>query len=161
MMSSAFNDDSGSSDIAVVFPCVGSPVDAYESPDRSARGAVSHRAKRYAVPVFQFPQINSHQVELGVPRQVLICQRKQRRLLTNGMAGLRSFLSICSRPRIQWVARKSKSCGTSLSDSARAFTIYITRRLKIERRLSTARILEPDLETSWAYVRGKCPDRGY
>ncbi|KIW27762.1 uncharacterized protein PV07_07470 [Cladophialophora immunda] len=65
--------------------------------------------------------------------------------------GPRSFLSICSRPGIQWVA--SKTGNSSFNTSARTFTTYITGRLKIEKMLSKERKPEPDQEIAWRYTR--------
>ncbi|KAH0846011.1 putative fungal specific transcription factor [Fonsecaea pedrosoi] len=65
--------------------------------------------------------------------------------------GPRSFLSICSRPGMQWVASKTGS--SIFDDTARTFTTYITRRLKIEKNLSKERKPEPDQEIAWRYTR--------
>ncbi|KAI1616602.1 fungal-specific transcription factor domain-containing protein [Exophiala viscosa] len=65
--------------------------------------------------------------------------------------GPRSFLSICSKPGIQWVASKSGS--STFNHSAKKFTTYITSRLKIEKMLSRERKPEPDQETAWRFTR--------
>ncbi|OAL39604.1 hypothetical protein AYO20_01001 [Fonsecaea nubica] len=72
-------------------------------------------------------------------------------VLSSFIIGPRSFLSICSRPGMQWVASKTGS--SSFNDTARTFTTYITRRLKIEKNLSKERKPEPDQEIAWRYTR--------
>lgn len=68
------------------------------------------------------------------------------------LEGPRSYLSICSKPGVQWVEKK---LGTSeFSEPARRFTSYITGQLKIEGRLSSTRMPEPDAATAWRYTAG-------
>ncbi|EXJ68312.1 uncharacterized protein A1O5_08927 [Cladophialophora psammophila CBS 110553] len=65
--------------------------------------------------------------------------------------GPRSWLSICSKPGVQWVMEKVGN--SSFQDAASAFTEDITRRLKIDIDISGERHPDPSPETAWAYTR--------
>ena len=54
------------------------------------------------------------------------------------------------------MARRTGS--SSFDESARKFTTSITRRLKIEKRLSKERKPEPEPEPAWRYVEGYSPN---
>ncbi|KIW31163.1 uncharacterized protein PV07_02832 [Cladophialophora immunda] len=73
--------------------------------------------------------------------------------------GPRSFLSICSKPGIQWVSQK---IGTStFHDAAGTLTRDVTRRLKIEKKLSKERTPEPPASVAWKYAQAyfeRAPD---
>ncbi|KAH7068618.1 fungal-specific transcription factor domain-containing protein [Paraphoma chrysanthemicola] len=58
--------------------------------------------------------------------------------------GPRTFLSICSKPGSQWVIDRTGHA--EFLESAMILTRYITRRLKIEKRLASARNPEPNTE---------------
>jgi hypothetical protein len=62
-----------------------------------------------------------------------------------------SFLSICSKPGIQWVVDKTGS--SDFISIARSFSREVTRPLKLGRKISSERVSEPDQETAWKYAR--------
>ncbi|KAH0828549.1 putative fungal specific transcription factor [Fonsecaea pedrosoi] len=65
--------------------------------------------------------------------------------------GPRSFLSICSKPGIQWVTDR---CGCSgFQESAITFTREIMRPLKMEKRMSPVRAPEPSANDACVYAR--------
>jgi hypothetical protein len=68
------------------------------------------------------------------------------------MIGPRSFLSLCSKPAIGWVGEKTGSL--RFADVAIAFTKDVTRRLKMEKRVSKDTVPEPPPEIAWTYTRG-------
>jgi hypothetical protein len=62
-----------------------------------------------------------------------------------------SFLSICSKPGMDWVANK-----TGVSDFvevAKTFNRDISRHLKLGENISSERAPEPDRETAWRYCQ--------
>ncbi|KAK5739936.1 hypothetical protein LTR17_005032 [Elasticomyces elasticus] len=64
--------------------------------------------------------------------------------------GPRSYLSICSRPAVQWVSEQTQS--PHFTKMASDFASDITRRLKMDAGLSSSRAPEPDPETAWRYT---------
>lgn len=71
------------------------------------------------------------------------------------MKGPRSFLSICSKPGIQWVSEKTGNY--SFQDSAFLLTKVITRSLKIEKQLPGERAPDPSFDVAWRYATSKIP----
>jgi hypothetical protein len=69
--------------------------------------------------------------------------------------GPRSYLSICSKPGVKWVSKKTGS--KRFDESAGKFAAYITHRLKIEKSLPTTRRPDPDIATAWRYTNGNSP----
>ncbi|KAK5304001.1 hypothetical protein LTR99_004457 [Exophiala xenobiotica] len=65
--------------------------------------------------------------------------------------GPRSFLSLCSKPAIGWVGEKTGSL--RFADVAIAFTKDVTRRLKMEKRVSKDTVPEPPPEIAWTYTK--------
>ncbi|KAJ2905583.1 hypothetical protein MKZ38_004877 [Zalerion maritima] len=65
--------------------------------------------------------------------------------------GPRSYLSICSKPGIQWVSERTGS--SNFHDVATSFTTDTTRWLKVGKKLSKEIKPEPDPETAWKYTR--------
>ncbi|KAF2164487.1 hypothetical protein M409DRAFT_25365 [Zasmidium cellare ATCC 36951] len=63
--------------------------------------------------------------------------------------GPNSFLSICSRPGIEWV--NSKSTSEDFEPVAVNLTKSMARRLKVEGTLPTARAIEPEPDVAWKY----------
>ena len=67
-------------------------------------------------------------------------------------AGPRCVFSICSLPGIAWVNEKIKVQG--FQESAYRYSKDITRRLKIEQKISKVRAAEPGRQAAWDYVTG-------
>lgn len=61
-------------------------------------------------------------------------------------------MSICSKPGVEWVTEKVGVTG--FAGSASTLTIDITRRLKIEWKLSREQTPEPNKESAWRYIKG-------
>ncbi|KAL5314332.1 hypothetical protein ACEPPN_018758 [Leptodophora sp. 'Broadleaf-Isolate-01'] len=73
-----------------------------------------------------------------------------------------SFLSICSKPGIDWVTEKSGS--TDFVGIAKAFSRDTTRPLKLDGKINPERAPEPDPETAWRYVKvyfEECPEASF
>jgi hypothetical protein len=70
-----------------------------------------------------------------------------------------SFLSICSKPGIDWVSEKSGS--TDFVGIAKTFSHETTRPLKLDRKINSQRAPEPDPEAAWRYAKvyfEECPE---
>ncbi|TVY34894.1 putative transcriptional regulatory protein [Lachnellula occidentalis] len=62
-----------------------------------------------------------------------------------------SFLSICSKPGMNWVGEKTGS--SDFIAIAGMFTRDVTRQLKLDCKISLDRTPEPDRETAWRYTK--------
>lgn len=62
-----------------------------------------------------------------------------------------SFLSICSKPGIDWVAERTGV--DTFVDVAKTFSTEIARPLKLEQEISTNRVPEPGPEAAWKYCQ--------
>ncbi|EXJ63292.1 uncharacterized protein A1O5_11613 [Cladophialophora psammophila CBS 110553] len=73
--------------------------------------------------------------------------------------GPRSYLSICSKPGIQWVSQKIGN--PAFQEAAGTLTRDVTRRLKIEKKMSKERTPEPPGSIAWKYAQAyfeRAPD---
>ncbi|PVH76694.1 hypothetical protein DL98DRAFT_464707 [Cadophora sp. DSE1049] len=73
-----------------------------------------------------------------------------------------SFLSICSKPGIDWVTEKSGSA--DFVGIAKAFSRDTTRPLKLDGKINSERASEPDPVTAWRYVKvyfEECPEAAF
>ncbi|TVY30806.1 putative transcriptional regulatory protein [Lachnellula hyalina] len=62
-----------------------------------------------------------------------------------------SFLSICSKPGIEWVGEKTGS--SDFIAISRTFSRDVTRQLKLDCKISLDRTPEPDRATAWRYTK--------
>lgn len=103
---------------------------------------------------YSLPSLICAIVKLGVSR--FVPHPHSTLLVPDPSTGPRSFLTICSKPGIQWVSQRA---GTStFQESAGTLTRDVTRRLKIEKKLSKERTLEPPAALAWKY--SQCEDFG-
>ncbi|CZR52471.1 uncharacterized protein PAC_02348 [Phialocephala subalpina] len=73
-----------------------------------------------------------------------------------------SFLSICSKPGIDWVTEKSGSI--DFVGIAKTFSRETTRPLKLDRKINPQRAPEPNPETAWKYAKvyfEECPEAAF
>ncbi|KAJ8117753.1 hypothetical protein OPT61_g1124 [Boeremia exigua] len=57
-----------------------------------------------------------------------------------------SYLSICSNPALEWITQAANA--PEYADSARTFAMSTTRNLKLEKKISDVRMVEPDYTTA-------------
>jgi hypothetical protein len=62
-----------------------------------------------------------------------------------------SFLSICSKSGIEWVADKTGVA--DFANMARQLSVDVSSQLKLDTALSTKRIEDPDEATAWQWTR--------
>jgi hypothetical protein len=67
------------------------------------------------------------------------------------------MIAICSQPGVIWVTERTGS--HNFNDIAITFTKDLTRRMKMERRISKDRTPEPSPETAWKYATGELFER--
>ncbi|OAL50323.1 hypothetical protein IQ07DRAFT_587004 [Pyrenochaeta sp. DS3sAY3a] len=61
-----------------------------------------------------------------------------------------SYLSICSNPALEWITQAANA--PEYANSARTFSMSTTRNLKLEKKISDVRMVEPDYATACVYT---------
>ncbi|KAH8812891.1 fungal-specific transcription factor domain-containing protein [Xylogone sp. PMI_703] len=62
-----------------------------------------------------------------------------------------SYLSLCSKPGIDWVIERTGS--SEFTSIAREFSQATTKELKLDKRISPERAPEPDRQAAWRYAK--------
>ncbi|OJJ68239.1 hypothetical protein ASPBRDRAFT_321459 [Aspergillus brasiliensis CBS 101740] len=65
--------------------------------------------------------------------------------------GPTSFLSICSRPGIDWVSERTRE--PRFGEIAGSLALGINRKLKLQRNLNQGSVPEPEPDTAWRYSK--------
>jgi hypothetical protein len=67
--------------------------------------------------------------------------------------GPNSFASICADSGVVWIA--SRIGASNYAACATSFMSTISRKLKLQKRLSQQRLPDPPIELAWRYTIGK------